>query len=61
MKCMGPGTETASSFRGRETSGDRKGRGNTDRWHGLFIGDEEKPKTQAGAGAWGRGKMRDGF
>lgn len=26
-------------------SGDRKGvERNTDRWHGLFTGDEEKPK-----------------
>lgn len=62
---MGPGTETASSFGGRRTSGGRKWvLRNTDRWHGLFTGDEEKPKwmeqasffkkrtkTQAEAGA----------
>lgn len=47
---------------------------NADQWHDLFTGDEEKPKwnkgyfffkkrtkTQAEAGNWGKGKMRDGF
>lgn len=58
----------------RTSEGRKKVLRNADQWHDLFTGDEEKPKwnkgyfffkkrtkTQAEAGKWGKGKMRDGF